>query len=508
MIRYGLAGTVLALLAATGVADPAAEDIRGKVRAAVGYDAWARLEHGVVITGTATAHGATAPFTLRLHPDGRYAHREAMPLGADNGYDGKGWWARQFTTPPLPADLISRDDARLESGLLGHRWLAPDGGFTVGLDPAEHRAYRPCLVVRHPDAPGAVARAYLDPHTWLPTRFVVSVGRTVSLIEPSDWRVVGGARVPARFGRGWTPGEPEWVAASVAAAGPPPAGVDPFAPPPPAADTTFDPAAPARAEAKLVNAVLAVRVTIDGRPGPWLGLNTTAGITTLTPAAAAQLGLPAAGRGQSVGVGLRPVSYRTVGRLGVGPAAVSNLVVEEDPGAGRYGLGGFLGSDALARLVVEADFRAGTVAVHDPKAYRPPPGTTWQEARFAYGQAFLAGTFEGAHTGPFRLATVGQDPLVLRQSATRKLGLLDGRAVEPVAGGHDGGLLDAYAGTAAEFRVLGRAARGVKTFFLDAPVGREAFPHEYGAFGPSVLGPGTLVLDYPGRRVGFRAAAE
>lgn len=251
MTRPLAALTLTILLATTAAADPAVEDIRAKVRAAVGYDVWAKLQHGILVTGTAKAHSATAPFTLHLHPDGRYTFRQGMPLGVDNGYDGKGWWSRAFTNPPLPADLFSRDEGRMFSGLLGHGWLNPAGGFTAELDPAEHRTYRPCLLIRHPDAPAAAVRIYVDPETWLPARFVVFVGRVTNQFEPSDWRVVSGAKVPARLVQGWHPGQVELVAASVAAGGPPPAGSDPFAPPPVTADTAFDPAAPARVWARF-----------------------------------------------------------------------------------------------------------------------------------------------------------------------------------------------------------------------------------------------------------------
>ncbi|HEX4608980.1 MAG TPA: aspartyl protease family protein [Urbifossiella sp.] len=366
---------VLALaLAAPAAADPAAEEVRGKVRAAVGYDAFRKLEHGVVLDGKARHDGFPGTFTLRLRPDGRYAVVIDTKTGFATGFDGKGRWSRRCTTPALPVELRYGDIYRFQYGILGHRWLAADGGFTVAIDPAEHRPYRPCLVVRHPDCPTLGARVYLDPATWLPTRFSVLVDGGESVTEMADWRDVGGAKVPGWVAFGRYAGGSELTAATAAPAPPPPAGADPFAPPPPAADTAFVPAARAAAEAKVVDGVLLVRPAVNGAPGPWLMLNTGATSTSVAAAAADRLGLPTLGRvGVNPGIDTR---YRTADRFTLGPATVSGLPLVEIP-TERFAamgevikaeLGGMLGGDVLARVVLEADWGAGTAAVHDPRA--------------------------------------------------------------------------------------------------------------------------------------------
>ena len=67
--------------------------------------------------------------------------------------------------------------------------------------------------------------------------------------------------------------------------------------------------------------------------------------------------------------------------------------------------GGLLGADVLARIVLEADWTAGTAAVHDPATYRPGPALKWEAAKFDRETAYVAGTFDGKTTGLFAFAS-------------------------------------------------------------------------------------------------------
>lgn len=499
LFALGLALT----LVAPAAADPAAEGIRGKVRGAVGYDAFRKLEHGVVLTGRVQDQGESGRFVTRLHADGRYLDATDTRTGSALGFDGRSRWVRRFgANPALPAELSDGDHQRFSYALLGHRWLDPDAGYAAALDPREHRAYRPCLVVRHPDCPGVAGRVYLDPETWLPTRLSVFVGRAEEVTEVSDWRDVGGAKVPARVSVGRYGGGQEQTADSVAAAAPP-AGGDPFAPPPPPDDTRFDPDTPAAVEAKLHRGMVMLRTAVNGRPGPWLVLNTACTGTALTPASADRFGLPAFGKGQVIGTDGVAVRFRSVDRLGLGPAIITGRVVDEVSLEGVADVDGVLGGDVLSRVVMEVDFGSGRVAVHDPRRYVPPAGVAWETARFDAGIPFCRAVFEGRHTGHFKFGTAAYDPLQLSFRAVRELGLLAGRLSERVARGAVGGNLQGDRGVAAEFRVFGRTARNVPTLFLADPAGVEPYPYTLGEFGPAALGPGTVVLDYPGRRIGF-----
>ncbi len=206
--------------------------------------------------------------------------------------------------------------------------------------------------------------------------------------------------------------------------------------------------------------------------------------------------------------GSAPARFRRTGRLTLGPVTVGGLVGAEFPAAAAEAfrlqigaeIGGVVGADVLAAVVAEVDHRAGTVALHDPAAYKLPPGAGWHPTRFANGRPCLEGTFEGRHTGLFLLDTGLSAPLVLNASAVRRLRLLDGRATSSVEMVAVGGTAAGRQGTGDEFRVLGRTASQVKTLFMESDIDD---PRLLGAFGLAALGPGTVVFDYPNRRVAF-----
>ncbi|HEX4613206.1 MAG TPA: hypothetical protein VH092_33780, partial [Urbifossiella sp.] len=499
MPRRLFAAAAFALtLAATASADPVAEEVRTRVRAAVGYDAFCKLEHGVVLTGKAESFGLPGTFTLRLHPDGRYLRVVESPTGEATGYDGKARWARQFANPALPADLDEARMLALHHAILGHRWLAPDGGYAAVIDPAEHRAYRPCVLVRHPDAPGFAARVYVDPATWLPSQYtVVAAGRGESVVELADYRDVGGAKVAGKIGIGRFSGGAEFAAAAATAA-PAPAGADPFAPPPPPDDTRFDPAGPAAVEAKMAKGLMFVRPAVNGKPGPWFQLSGVSTTSGLGAADADRLGLGrlgGTGPGQVEGQGpARPVvRLRPADRFALGPAAVAGLVMVEYPTDGmtamsrfvEFDVGGQVGGDVLSRVVLAADWAAGTVSVHDPRTYQPPPGLTWEPVRFSGGAPFVAGTFEGKHAGPFAFDTGGDGPLTFGPGAVRGLNLLAGRPVDPFGLSNPGGATLAYKAAGGAFQVFGRPARVTETRFIVGDYAADKYPYALGSFSPA-----------------------
>jgi hypothetical protein len=512
MVRRWLIVLTLTLaVAAHADADPAAEAVREGVRKAVGYEAFRKLEHGVELGGKAEFNGLPGTFRLRLHPDGRYATVIDAKAAYAEGFDGKTRWTRTFTNPATPTDLVAADAARFYYGFLTHRWLAPDGGFTAATDPRESRPYRPCVVVRHPDCPGVAARVYTDPTTGLPTRYSVFIGPSESVVEVADWRDVGGAKIPGRVAVGRYAGG--YILAADTAAAAAPAGADVFALPAPAADIRFDPAKAPAAEAQLTKKLgfLLVRPTVNGKAGPWLALTTSASSSAVTAAAADALGLPVFGKTAATRLGGIDSRFRVADTFAVGPAAVSGLVLIELPADGMAELskqagveiGGVLGGDLLARVVLEADWGAGTAAVHDPRAYRAAPGLAWEAVRFGHAAPCVSGTFEGRHTGLFEFATATDGTLMFTPGAVRGRDLLAGRQTEPFLVHGVDGATQAYRGTGAEFRVLGRTLRQVETRFVTGEFGVETYPYALGAFGPAALGPGTVVFDYPNRRIGF-----
>lgn len=512
--RRWLVVFALLLAAVPASADPEAEAVRDKVRAAVGYDAFRKMEHGVVIEGVADGEGNPGRFSYRVHPDGRFAVAINRRAGGSYGFDGTTRWSRTFTNPALPAELDEAASLRLRDGLLAHRWVDPKAGFTVATDPRESRAYRPCLVVRHPDALGVTAQVYIDPATWLPTQFTLTDSRGDEVIEVTDWRGAGGMKVFGKLAVDRYRGGKEWVT-DTANPAPAPTGVDPFAPPAPAADTRFDPMAPPAVEARVgKSGYLMVRPSLNGRPGPWFAVSTMATYCSLTAAVADRLGLPTFGRTTDIGGARFATRYRTLDRLTVGPVEVTGLVTVESPPdlfniLGQWEgveVGGMVGSDLLSRMVLEADWTAGTVAAHDPARYRPPAEVVWETARFSHGYLHVPAVFEGKYQGVFRFAAGMHGVVQFTAAATRALKLLDGRQTSPTTVRMIAGEFQAERAAGAGLRAFGRDIRPVVAEFLTTPRAEDPYPHVLGEFSPALLGRGTVVFDYPHRRIGFVAA--
>jgi hypothetical protein len=514
MSRRWLVVFALLLAAVPASADPEAEAVRDKVRAAVGYDAFRKMEHGVVLEGkTQDLVGDAAQFRWRFHADGRYARVTESKVAIDEGFDGKLRWDRVLTNPASPIELMNGGMRRLWNAIPAHYWLAPTSGYSADNDPTESRPYRPCILVRHRDYPGVAARVYVDPQTWLPTHYAVTVGKSVTVIELSDYREVGGAKFAGRVAvdRYGGAGD-ELVVAGARIAPAPQEGENPFAAPPPSPDTRFAAGSPV-VEAKATKSFLLVRPVVNGKQTAWFAVQTAMSVSHIAAGEADRLGLAMLARRPAPKIEAAQLRVRPTDRFTLGPASIDGLRLYEAPDDGMAALSriagvevrGLLGNDVLSRMVMEASWSGGTVAVYDPVNYRPQTGLNWQPIRSDAEWPCLEATFEGRHTGLFGLAS-GDDSLTFGPVAARSLRLLAGRDVEMERVTAVEGDPMASRGVGAEFRVFGRPLRSVRTRFWNEDDGGERYPYVLGTFGPSVLGPGTLVFDYPHSRIGFVAA--
>jgi hypothetical protein len=504
---FALAGVLIA--AAPAAALPSVEEVKANVRKAVGFDAFRKMENGLALEGQGAFFGLPGPFRMVLHPDGRYVRvLEASGTHAV-GFDGTTRWGRNFAEPVVELHFDEADRDRFLFGVLCHRWLAADGGFTAVVDEGASRAYRLELVLTHPDA-GVAARLTIDPATWRPEALQIPGTSGSRVFDFADYRTIAGVAVPVRIGQDRHEGGQSWAAER---AGPAPAG-NPFARPAYRPPVAFDPAVPANLEArKGPGGIVLVRGAVDGKPVPWLMIDTgNSGPTVLSVRAAEQLGLPAAGGVTVYGVGGSTRSrFRAADRLTVGPVTVPRPVLAELPDAvgapfaAKIGaeLGGFLGQDFLSRVVLELDPTAGTAAVYDPAAYKLPAGGAWEPVRFNGRSPCVRAAFAGGPEGWFLFDTGSEPAVVFNIPAVLRLKLLDGVRTTPHVMYGAGGEEFVRKGPGGEFQAFGRTARTATALYATDPRGGHTDPYCLGTFGPSALGPGTIVFDYPNRRIGF-----
>ncbi|MEM9882110.1 MAG: aspartyl protease family protein [Planctomycetota bacterium] len=143
---------------------------------------------------------------------------------------------------------------------------------------------------------------------------------------------------------------------------------------------------------------LLIPAYVDGRSAGLMMIDTGATISVVAQGLAGTLGLPADGRGRTVGVGgFEDFDYRTAeafsiggdgvavpsgrrgalrGTLGLGPRRFASLNLL---GFGRslgVGLAGIVGFTDLAPVPFTLDAAAQTLTVHRPDAFRPAAGAT------------------------------------------------------------------------------------------------------------------------------------
>lgn len=510
MVRRCTALVVLVLAAPLAAAEPSGiEEIRAKVREAVGFDTLQKLPHGITLEGTADYWGIPGTVRVRLHPDGRYLRVIHAKGEHAVGFDGKTRWDRSFSELVWVVELEEADRDRYLYGVLGHRWLADGAGFTLRIDGLESSAATYCLTVKHADA-RTTARVYLDRATWRVEKLVIPDGKTPRVVEFAGYHKVAGVAFPTRVAMNRDEDGPLFTLDRGGAAEA--AEKDPFAPPVVPPGATFDSAVPVRLEVRRsARGLMWAKAAVNGKPAGWFVLDSGNGAATLVNRAVAdRLGLPAFGRVVMHGVGRETTRFRQTERFTLGPVTVPGMVVGELPAstvallaedAGGE-VGGILGCDILSRAVVEIDHKAGTVAVHDTAAYRLPAGAAWEPLHFNRRQPCVRGTFEGRHTGLFDLDTGLEFALMFDAPAVRQLHLLDGRETESSRLLGFGGELPVRKGKGAEFAVLGRSVKPIEAVFADRPGGLDS-PYTLGTFGLSALGPGAVVFDYPHRRVAF-----
>lgn len=494
--------------AAAGV--PTSEAIRASARKAAGFEVFQRLPDGIIYEGKAEFLGIPGTFRSRLAPDGRYVRVIEARGEQATGFDGTTRWARNFSGPVRHLEMEEADRERYLFGVLCQRWLADDGGFTAAVDPAATTDARVGLTLRHQDA-GVVAKLYLTRSTWLPEQLVIPGALNMRVVEFSDIREVSGVRFPARVtidpGAGG-----QWVAGERGAPARDGHTIS-YAPPTVGLGVKFDSGVAARLETRrMTEGLMLVRPAVNGKPSPWFVFDTGNGAATLmTTAAADRLDLPVFGGTTLRGTGKARMRFRQTAAFTLGPATVEKMVVGEMPQELADALthqsgvevGGIVGWDLLSRAVVEVDYRAGVISVHDPATYRPPAGASWEEIRFNARLPCVRGKFEGKHEGLFLFDTGHEGGVTLNAPAVRRLDLLAGRETTPRPVYGIGGTMTARCGTATELQVLGRKAKTIEAWFATEAEGLYSDPYTLGTFGLSVLGPGVVVLDYPNRRIAF-----
>ena len=473
----------------------------------------AAIERGLRMTGTAVVADVPTTYTLLMAADGRFRLEVAGRFGGTSGFDGQTAWRADGSGAVQRLVMEERDVLLLSTWALTGRLFEPDA--PVRLTPAGMEKGDSLYDVRFEGA-REVAKLTLAEPSRRPVQLARESWRGEQRWTYSDHAKLAGHYIPRRVVHtiaGQTQEELRLVEAGFEA------GIDrrlfvkPDAGP---ADTRFDPHVSARVQAmRTVTGHILVRPEVDGQDLGWFVLDSGAGVSILTPAAAASARMPALGRTVAGGAGPASVtgSFRQGRDFRLGPATIEGMLfLEMDLTmlAEAFGvpIAGVVGYDLFMRSIVRVDMLEPRVEVHDPAGFqlesitgRPGPGR-WEELILYQNHPHVRGRFEGNRDGIFRIDTGGGQAAVLFHApAVVALGLLTGRDVRSVRIGGAGGQVEGKMAPIAWFEIGGKRFEPLEVILALPGSGALDDPCTEGTLGGAVLGAFTLVFDYARERI-------
>ncbi|MFV3128404.1 hypothetical protein [Niveispirillum sp. KHB5.9] len=168
----------------------------------------------------------------------------------------------------------------------------------------------------------------------------------------------------------------------------------------------------------------------------------------------------------------------------------------------KMGVRGIVGADLLRHYVVEADFDADRLRLHDPKGWAPPSGATILPLEFKDGHIYVqAGVTlpDGRQADGLFHVDSGKNTALLLRVGT------DPAFLMPPAGGktrhacYINGLEEQREGDAVVLRAAGAAMPAVPSLY--SPPGSLKMGGSIGTIGAGALRRWNVTFDYPGKRL-------
>jgi hypothetical protein len=475
-------------------------ELLASVRRAIGY---ARLPAALEVRERGEGGGERTLLLGTRHGE----VRSGDAFGFDGAYR---WRFDDRRGMAIPDPLRNHEKNAWPLWARSYAWLDPRAGFEVSLAAGEGDAST--IALRLKRAGGLVAATlYVDRATRLPQRLVIPYEKGPFTALYSDYRDVGGVRVPYRVETRY---RDVTVHRTLAVAALKQSGHR-FDPPPLTRDHRFDNGLPARLEVRRgpdfgpgVPGHAFVRPLVDGRESGWFLVDSGADGMMIDETIADALGMEVIGRSRMMGADGKPRegTIRRGRTLQVGRLIISNpiyLAVDlsgsnAPPGEKRAGV---IGYDVFARAVIEFGEGGNRIAVCDPARYRGPE--RWETMGFLDQTAAVETRLEGGRRGLFQVDTGFAGSVDFFKDYVEANGLLDGHpTVERMSQGASGGFA-MRVGRIGWIDLGGRRFRDEDAGFRMNVVREGAA----GVVGRGLMQSFTTVFDYPHRRLTFLPAA-
>jgi len=462
----------------------------------------------VQLEGRGKAHSSGVDGALRVRCTNAGAFRFDFdgPLPDTAAFDGKVSWTADRMHLERTIELEEADTWKPFGWLVSGHWLeAPE------LHVSELAGATPMLKLALDGTPLEMTLT-LDPASSLPVELVYEDDTGPIRWDFSDWRAVGGRKLPHHWTFDSGSSVDTYTLDSYAKVADDGAAFHFPAHAP--QDVRFDASLDGEIEVeRVMSGHLLVEPMVEGKSVGWFIFDTGAGSMVIDPKVADQLALPKLGEVLTVGIGGKAsAAFRQGKRFELGPLALVNpTYVELDLSflEGIFGrkIAGIVGYDLLARCVAEVETTTPYIALYDPAHYALEGGK-WQDLIVCHNTPCTNARFEGERVGLFRLDTGANGTVAFHAPAVVALGLLDGRKVTSSQAGGVGGLAESKEGQLAWFELAGHRFEKPAVSFSQAKTGAFTDRYTTGNIAQQFLAPFRMVLDYPHDRIAFVGRGE
>lgn len=466
-------------------------------------------------SGTTKKNGMPAAYRWIFSEEGFFRRDMRGTFPESVGSAGQAVWRVEGRGPAYPFAFLEEERWRTIAWVWSGAWALGDPPFEIAL---EAEAPEGEIALRLKLKRGLLTSTlFVDAETHLPERLVIDEEFEGGSLTFEDWRredTRAGA-IPAcpylvtqtdsnglvttfeaQAAGPWTGVTPAWVPARN-----------------PRRDSEFLPDVPSKLEVKrTASGHLFVKPRIDGQEVGWFLFDSGLGTSIVTKKVADELKLGSFGETYLMGFGTdapKQVSFRQSHVVQLGPLLLDGLVLTEtesmgmaDRMLGGEACAGALGWDAFLRAVVELDPESGHVDLFDPDTYRAPKAR-WEEVKLHWQVPYLQAKFEGDRVGHFAFDTgAGQLTALFHFSAASRLGLLEERELEPLAGQGASGSFQMARATLEWFELAGKRHAPAQVLMSTGEDG-ESDPYGLGFVGSGFLDGQSLIFDYSRQRLGF-----
>ena len=277
-------------------------------------------------------------------------------------------------------------------------------------------------------------------------------------------------------------------------------------------NVTFHDSVHPRIEARRVETGhVLVRPVVDGREVGWFVFDSGAGGLVIDDDIADSLNLRGFGKVVAVGVsGRTDARFREASSLRLGPLEISDPLFVElslDFLEGAFGVpvAGLVGYDVLAHSIVLFDQE--NRVERDPilEIHAPDSGVfadaTWSKLTLDERLPCIEASFEGGHSGLFKIDTGASGNLTFHAPAVKRFDLARGRKLQQRRTAGVGGVGRSWSGKVDWLEIAGQRFEDLEVEFADGKVGAFADVYTMGNLGQGLLGNFRLVFDYGRERI-------